>query len=198
VVIYARNPSKVPADIAAHPAVTVIKGELADATALTSAFIADGRKADAVLSTVGPGMGHPGTLPLTEGYRTIIEVMKTQGCTRLIALSTSSAVDAHDKSSLLVRILVFIVWALQRNAYNDIVAYSKLIEEECTKHGIDWTLVRVPGLHSKPNQKIIAGYLGDGNTGVLLSRHAIAEFYVRAIEGKEWLCKAPALSSIAK
>ncbi|KAJ7736763.1 hypothetical protein DFH07DRAFT_753286 [Mycena maculata] len=196
VVIYARNPSKVPADIAASPAVTVVKGELTDATVLTSAFEAG--KVDAVLSTVGPTLGHPSTLPLTAAHKTIISVMAAQDCKRLITLSTSSVEDPRDKFSLAAAILVFIVWVIQRNAYNDIIAYSKLVEEECNKHGIDWTVVRVPNLNTKPNQKVIAGYLGDGKTGVFPSRHAIAEFYVREIEGKEWSCKAPALSSTAK
>ncbi|KAJ6534254.1 hypothetical protein B0H19DRAFT_964669 [Mycena capillaripes] len=198
VVIYARSPSKLPADIAANPAVTIVKGELADEDALTSAFQADGLAVDAVLSTVGPAMGHPRTLPLTVAHKTIISVMAAQGCKRLITLSTSSAEDARDTFGLTVAILVLIVWVIQRNAYNDIVAYSKLVAEECTKHGIDWTLVRVPNLNLKPNQKAVAGYLGDGKTGVFLSRHALAEFYIREIEGKEWACKAPALSSTAK
>ncbi|KAJ6592669.1 NAD(P)-binding protein [Mycena capillaripes] len=198
VVIYARNPSKLPADIATNPAVTIVKGELTDEETLTSVFKADGLAVDAVLSIVGPSMGHPRTLPLTAGYKNIISVIAAQGCKRLIALSTLSAEDARDTSSLTVAILVFIIWALQRNAYNDIVAYSKLTAEECTKHGIDWTLVRVPALTSKPNQKDVAGYVGDGKTGIFLSRHALAEFYVHQIEGKEWACKAPALSSTTK
>ena len=143
-VIYARTPSKLPADIAANPAITIIKGELTDEAALTSAFTSDGRRTvDAVLSTVGPALGHPPTLPLTAAHRTIISVMAAQGCKRLITLSTSSAEDARDRFSLLVAILVFIVWVIQRNAYNDIVAYSKLVEEECTRHGIDWTVSRL-------------------------------------------------------
>ncbi|KAF8175472.1 NAD(P)-binding protein [Mycena galopus ATCC 62051] len=197
-VIYARNPSKLPADIAANPAVTVIKGELTDEAALTSAFTSNGRAVDAVLSTVGPTMGHPSTLPLTAAHRTIISVMAAQGCKRLITLSTLSAQDERDRSSLLVYMLVLLVWVIQRNAYKDIVAYSKLVVEECAKHDIDWTLVRVPNLNSKTNQRTVAGYIGDGKTGVFLSRHAIAEFYVREIEGKEWTCKSPALSSTAK
>ncbi|KAJ7901528.1 hypothetical protein B0H13DRAFT_2027901 [Mycena leptocephala] len=189
VIIYARNPSKLPADLISNPAVTV--------AALTSAFEAGG-KVDAVLSTVGPGMGHPSTLPLTAAYKEIISVMATQGCKRLIALSTLSAEDSRDQFSLIASILVFIVWVIQRSAWRDIIAYSKLIAEECDKHDIEWTLVRVPGLHTKPNQKAVAGIWGDGKTGVLLSRHVIAEFYVREIEGKEWARKAPALSSTAK
>ncbi|KAJ7867425.1 hypothetical protein B0H13DRAFT_2202948 [Mycena leptocephala] len=197
VIIYARNPSKLPADLISNPAVTVVKGELTDKAALTSAFEAGG-KVDAVLSTVGPGMGHPSTLPLTAAYKEIISVMAAQGCKRLIALSTLSAEDSRDQFSLVASILVFIVWVIQRSAWRDIIAYSKLIAEECDKHDIEWTLVRVPGLHTKFNQKAVAGYLGDGKTGVLLSRHVIAEFYVREIEGKEWARKAPALSSTAK
>ncbi|KAJ7495603.1 hypothetical protein FB451DRAFT_1335935 [Mycena latifolia] len=185
--VYPTGTAVLPVEIATNSAITVLKGELTDEAALTSAFEADGRTIDAVLSTVGPAAGHPSTLPLTAASRTIISVMAAQGCKH-----------KRDKSSLIVSILVFIVWAIQRNAYNDIVTYSKLVAEECTKHDIDWTLVRVPALNSKPNQNAVAGYVGDGKTGVFLSRHALAEFYVREIEGKEWSCKSPSLSSVAK
>ncbi|KAJ7475146.1 hypothetical protein B0H11DRAFT_1914173 [Mycena galericulata] len=198
VVIYARSPSKLPADITANPAVTIVQGELTDTAALSSAFEIDGLKVDAVLSTVGPAFGHPSTLPLTAAHKTIISVMANQGCKRLITLSTVSAEDDRDKFSLTVAILVFIVWVIERNAYKDIVAYSKLVEEECGRRDIDWTLVRVPSLNSRPEQNAVAGYRGDGKTGVFLSRYALAEFYVREIESKRWSCKAPALSSTTR
>ncbi|KAJ7268325.1 hypothetical protein C8J57DRAFT_1067441, partial [Mycena rebaudengoi] len=131
-VVYARNPSKLPVQLATNSAITVLKGELTDEAALISAFEAAGRTIDAVLSTVGPAGGHPSTLPLTAASRTTISVMAAQGCNH-----------ERDKSILIVSILVFIVWAIQRNAYNDIVTYSKLVAEECTKHGIDWTVSRI-------------------------------------------------------
>jgi hypothetical protein len=82
--------------------------------------------------------------------------------------------------------------------------YSKFIAEECDKHDSEWTvsdnfqigyasdclLTRFLAC-AGTNQKAVAGY---GKIGVSLSRHDIAEFYVREIEGKEWVRKAPALS----
>ncbi|KAJ7872250.1 hypothetical protein B0H13DRAFT_2553789 [Mycena leptocephala] len=147
VITYARNPSKLPADLISNPAVTVAKGELTDKAALTSAFKAGG-KVDALLSTVGLGMGHPNTLLLTAAYKEIISVMAAQGC----------------KPSSRSRRFI------QRSAWRDIVTYSKFIAEECDKHDIEWTLVRV------------------------LIKRPSPEFYVREIEGKEWVRKAPALS----
>ncbi|KAJ7736760.1 hypothetical protein DFH07DRAFT_1064852 [Mycena maculata] len=157
-------------------AVTVAKGT--DATALTSAF--ESGKVNAVLST------------------TIIPVMvAAQDCKRLITLSTSTFEDPRDKFSLAAAILVFIFCVVQHNAYIVIIAYSKLVAEEGNKHGIDWTVrvVRVLNLNTKAKQKVIAC---DGKkTGIFLSQHAIAEFYVREIEDKEWPCKAHALAFTA-
>lgn len=194
-VIYARTPSKLPANITANPSIAVIKGELTDTTTLTSVFSSS--KIDAVLSTLGPALGHPSTLPLTKAYRTLVPIMAAHGCKRIIALSTSSAEDERDRFNILSKILVTIVWLIQRNAYHDIITYSKVIVDMSNEYDIDWTLVRVPNLNSKSGQKVVAGYLGDGKTSIFLSRYAIAEFYVREIEGKEWVRKAPALSSTA-
>lgn len=91
--------------------------------------------------------------------------MAAHGCQRLIALSTISAEDERDKFSILAYILVTIVWLIQRNAYNDIVAYSNTIASKCDDYAIDWTLVRVPNLDNQEEQREVVGYVGDGRTG---------------------------------
>lgn len=193
-VVYVRNPSKLPEDISSNPAVAVVKGELTDKETLTSAFESGGQ-VDAVLSALGPLWGHPATKPLSAAYSLLIPIMGAHSCKRLIALSTVSVEDKQDKFSIANGLLVGAVWVIQRNAYRDILEYAKVISTEGEKHGVDWTLVRVPNLNDKPNQKVVAGYVGDGKTTIFLSRHAIAEFYVREIESKEWANKAPTISS---
>lgn len=193
-VLYVRNPSKIPQDISSNAKVSVVKGELTDKEALTSAFESGGQ-VDAVLSALGPLWGHPATKPLSNAYGLLIPIMAAHNSKRLIALSTVSVEDKKDKWSFLNALLVGIVWLIQRNAYRDIVEYAKVISSEGDKHGVDYTIVRVPNLNDKPGQKVIAGYVGDGKTSIFLSRHAIAEFYVREIEGKDWVGKTPAISS---
>jgi len=124
--------------------------------------------------------------------------MARHNAKRLIALSTLSAEDSKDRWALLAYILVTLVSTFVGYVYRDVVAYADTIKKEASAHGIKWTIVRVPILTSKEGQKPVAGYIGDGKTGVILSRHAYAEFVVDAIESKEWVDKAPALSSVAK
>ncbi|KIY65591.1 NAD(P)-binding protein [Cylindrobasidium torrendii FP15055 ss-10] len=192
-VIYARTPSKIPQDISSRTNVTVIKGELDDKAALTSAF--DGPKFDAVLSVLGPAQNHPPTRPIAAFYRVFIEIMAAHGCKRLIALSTPSAKDTRDTFSLATWLLVGFVKFFVNSAYRDIVEATEVIKEESTKHGIEWTIVRVPVLTMKTEQRPIAGYAGDGKVGIFLSRHALTEFYLNVLGSKEWIGKAPALSS---
>jgi len=42
---------------------------------------------------------------------------------------------------------------------------------------------------------VVAGYIGDGNTGTLLSRRAYAAFTVHEVENIEWVKAAPLISS---
>ncbi|KAK7692831.1 hypothetical protein QCA50_004466 [Cerrena zonata] len=191
--LYVRNPSKIPSELSSIPAITVIQGGLTDSQALASAFKSGGQ-IDAVVSALGPVPPFGGN-PITEAYRTIIPIMATNGCKRFIALSTYSHPDPRDKFSILNWLMVTTVWLLIGTAQRDILTYSPLIMEECDKHDIDWTLVRVPILTMKEGQRTVAGYIGDGKVGVILSRVAAAEFFVKAIEGKEWVRKAPSLSS---
>lgn len=193
-VLYVRNPSKLSSDISSNLAITVIQGELTDADALRRAFVSGGQ-IDAVLSTLGPVPPYSKEKLITRGYTTLIPVMASHKCKRLIALSTFSHKDPRDKFALLPWLMVSLVWLFMSGAYEDIITFSKYIQEECDKNDIDWTLVRVPGLTMKEGQKAVAGYVGDGNIGVILSRHALAEFFVKAIEEKKWVRKSPAISS---
>ena len=193
-VLYVRNASKVPTELSSSPAVTVVQGQLTDSETLTSAFKSGGQ-IDAVVSALGPVAPYSGGNVIAEAYRTIVPVTAANNCKRLIALSTLSQPDPRDKWTFSSWLLVFFVWLVIRGAQRDIMTYSPYIAEECDKHGIDWTLVRVPILTMKEGQIPIAGYIGDGKSGIILSRVAAAEFFVKAIEGKEWVRKSPSLSS---
>lgn len=193
VVVYARSPDKLPQDLAKHPSVTLVRGQLTDADALSKAL--DG--VHAVLSALGPPTSQPFTYPsntpLAHAYSILIETMKKRDVKRLIALGTASIVDDHDKFDLKFRTLITGVWLLAHNAYKDIVAIGEVIKKE----GADlvWTIVRVPILTNSEAAQTVAGYVGDGKTGTTLSRAGFASFVLGELENNEWLDKAPLISA---
>ena len=82
VVIYARNPSKLPETIVSNPAVSVIKGELTDREALKSALT----DVDAILSVLGPAVRHVSGTPITKAYILLLELMRETNVKRIILL----------------------------------------------------------------------------------------------------------------
>ena len=193
VVVYARSPQKLPADISTNPSVTVVQGELTDAEKLSSAM----QGVDAVLSALGPVVTsvHPANTPLTHGYALAIDAMKKQHIKRLIALGVPSMKDEHDKFSLVVSAMVAAVRMFSRNGYKDLVAIGELIRAT-DPNEIAWTLPRVPFLTDNKERATLAGYIGDGKVGIRLGRAAFAAFVLGELEGNKWCHKAPLISSV--
>ncbi len=118
VVVYARNPSKLPTDLSSSSSVKVLQGQLDDAEKLSQAMEA----VDAVLSALGPAQNHPADKPLTRGYTTIIQVMHEHKVKRLIVLGTASISDPNDRFSVPFFLMVSTVKIVAHTAYEDIVA----------------------------------------------------------------------------
>lgn len=193
VVLYVRSPEKVPDELKANSAVVIIEGQLNDKDALSKAAEA----VDVVLSALGPtvkrGPFHPSNTPLAHAYLGLIEIMHQRHIKRLISLGTASITDPADKYSLAFSAMVNGVALFARNAYNDIVAIGNNVRSQGAD--LEWTIVRVPILTNSESEDVIAGYVGDGKTGTLLSRAGFAAFAVGEIERKEWVKKAPLISS---
>jgi putative NADH-flavin reductase len=193
-VLYVRSPTKIPQDISSHPDVVIITGQLTDVDSLTKAV----EGVDAVISTLGPlvkrGPFQAGGNPLAKAYKLLIELMHTHHVTRLIALGTTSIEDPSDKFSYKFWILVNGVATVARNAYKEFVEIGKVIREEGSD--LDWTVVRVPVLTDQKKNQVVAGYVGDGKTGVSLSRAALTAFIVGELEHGEWIHKAPLISNL--
>lgn len=193
VVIYARNPTKLPDDIKVHEKVTVVEGTLEDEEALGRAM----ENVEAVLSALGPrvtaGPFHSPNSPLAQGYKRLIAVMQRAHCRRLIALGTASIKDKeHDKFSATFLALVTGVATLAYTAYFDVVQLGKVIMESTD---IDWTIARVPVLTDKQSTEYVAGYVGDGKTNAWLSRAGFARFVLEELEGGAWKNRLPLVSS---
>lgn len=190
IIIYARSPQKLPAHLSKHPEITVVKGELQDVAALTTAMAG----ARAVLSALGPTLGNPSGTPIAHGYAAVLEAMRRAGVKRLIALGTTSIKDAKDKFSLVYSGMVAFVSFGANSAYKDIVAVGETIR---ASEDIDWTIVRVPVLKNDKNREVRAGYIGDGGAGAgySLSRQGFAVFVVQELEKGEWIKHAPLVTS---
>jgi putative NADH-flavin reductase len=192
IVVYARNPQKLPAHLNKHPDITIIKGELEVSKALDTALAG----ADAVLSALGPSFGNPSGTPIARGYSAVLEAMRRQGVKRLIALGTPSIKDEQkDKFSTVYYMMVTAVAWGAHSAYKDIVAVGEVIRG-C--EDIDWTIVRVPVLKNDRNREVRAGYIGDDGAGAgyTLARLGFAVFVLQELEKGEWVKQAPLISSV--
>lgn len=192
-ILYVRNPSNVPSELSPYPQITVVKGDLTDARAFASVF-KPGESVDAVLSALGPvspppkGQRHP----ITHIYEALLPVIAAN-TKRIVSLSTIAFKDPRDKFNFMASLITFLIWLLARASWEDVTMFSPLIVEESEKHGVAWTILRVPFLTNAEGQKTVAGYLGDGKVGAKLSRVNLAQLFVQAIEDKRWVRKSPAM-----
>lgn len=185
VTVYVRNPSKVSA---AGPGLTVIEGQLTDTDAIAAAVA--GR--DAVVSLLGPS-GKSTGMPYSSGMREIIRTMERAGVRRLIATATPSAADPKDRFNLSFRLAIGMIKRFAGTAYDDLAAMGQVIRQS----DLDWTIVRLPWLTSRPNNRpAVAGYVGDpGIKLFFLSRERLAEFVVGQLTDQRWVRQAPVISN---
>ena len=189
IVVYARSPEKLPADISSNENLVIVKGQLTDEEALTKAL----QGVDVVLSALGPVVpGQPAGNPVATGYGVILPIMKQVGVKRILLLGAASIVDENDRSSIKYQSLIWSLSTFVPKVYSDVVAIGEVIKTQ--GDGLDWTIVRVPFLTNKDTTATIAGYVGDGKVGMTLSRRAFAAFMVGEIEKREWVHKCPMLT----
>jgi hypothetical protein len=119
--------------------------------------------------------------------------MRAQGVRRLIALGTTSIKDPNDKFSAQFSIIINGIAVVARTAYKDFVAIGEVIRKEASD--LDWTIVRVPILTNQESKTHIPGYVGDGHTGIYLSRPAFAAFVVDELKENKWINRSPLLSN---
>lgn len=185
VTAFARNPRKF---TARSDKLRVVTGTLADAAGIESAVAG----ADAVVSLLGPSGKSAGT-PVTDGTRLIVAAMVKHGVKRLVATATPSAHDASDGSSWSFSLAVRLIKLFVGSAYEEIVGTAKVVRESA----LDWTLVRLPMLTSKPAPRAAkAGYVGDPGIHLFsLSRAALADFLLAQVEDETWRRKSPVVSN---
>jgi putative NADH-flavin reductase len=176
VTAYARHPERLRI---VHRDLRTVGGELDDDAAIRGAV----RGADAVIEGVGA---------VSEGTRRIVTAMQDAGVTRLVAISTCSAEDPADRPDPKVRALVRLVKTAAPGPYAQVRAAAQIIRAS----DLDWTLVRVARLTSRPAAGAIsAGYYGHGAIGLSITRADLAAFLLSQATGRTFVRQAPAISN---
>lgn len=172
------------------PDVRVIRGSLTDVTLLREAV----RGSDAVLSALGPtALRHPSGWPITKATEAIISAMKQENVTRLIAISTGTAVDPEDGFDSKIRIPALLIKLAMPSAYRDIIGLASSIRAS----GLDWTMVRVAFLKDGPAaQRLNVGVYGHTRHSMTVPREDVAKFMFDQIQSRDFIRKAPGVSSL--
>ena len=186
VTVLVRSPEKMTID---DPRLRTVTAELSDDAAIESVIAG----ADAVISTLGPPIDPLVTgTPLTEATATIVATMAAAGVRRLIALSTVSAPDPHDRPGLLDRMIPVGIGILIPNALKEIQGITEVV----TTSGLDWTLARITAPVDNPsNGTLRAGFLGRDDVGVAMTRTDVAAFLVDQLTDTRFVGAAPAISN---
>ena len=168
-----------------NPSLEKIKGNASKAEDIEAALVG----VDVVIQTLGIGLGdmfRPVHL-FSDATRILIAAMRDIGTKRLISVSGFGAGDSRASISPLQRIPFQIVFG---RAYRDKSLQEKLIQQS----GLDWTIVR-PGVLTSGSRTGRYKILSDPSTwrNGIISRSDVADFLVRQIEDRTFVCRAPVL-----
>lgn len=172
-----------------NPDVRVVRGDLSDRNLLKETI----HGSDAVLSAIGPSsLKHPKDLPITRAMEAIISVMKEENVKRLIAVSTGTAVDPGDAFDLKIWLPAQIIRMAMPGVYRDIIGLSRTVRAS----GLDWTMVRVGFLKSRPaSGGLNVGLYGHAEHSLTVSREDVARFMFNQITSQEFIKQAPGISA---
>lgn len=176
VVVYARNPGRLTMQ---HERLSIVTGTLDDREAIAGAI----RGTDAVIELVGA---------INIGTENVIAAMKQHGVRRLIVASALSISDPRDKFDVRRELLFLFVRLVIPHLVRQVIRSAELVRTS----GLDWTLVRIPGLRDTgATGKIQSGYTGTGTFGFRIARADLAAFMLAQIKSRDYTQSAPAVSS---
>ena len=144
VTVVVRDPARLtirPGPAAPHPQLQVTKADIMDPAAITLAV----EGADAVLTAIGP-RGTGATTVSQDSVRSIIAAMQKDGARRLLMVSGSIVADEGE--SFYLRHLIKPV--ARRTFLRHVCADMRAAETEVEASDLDWTIMRPPGLTTKP------------------------------------------------
>jgi len=186
VTAFARTPAKL-ADLA-HPRLTVVPGDVTDASAVASAVAGH----DAVFVALGSGaMNKDGIRE--RGTRHIVDAMEASGVRRLVCLSVLGANETRKSLPWFLKYLIFPLYL--RRAVADHEAQEQVVWNS----QLDWTIVRPPTLTDGEAEG--GFYVGDFLTpperklSLKISRADVARFMLDVVGEARWFGASPAISN---
>ncbi|MFS8116066.1 NAD(P)H-binding protein [Rhizobium jaguaris] len=164
-------------------------GDLSETALLRDAI----RGSDAVLSALGPSsVPHPKDLPITRAIEAIIAAMRQEDITRLIAVTTGTAVDQGDGSDWEIWLPTLAIRYATRSTHDDIIGLAKAIRNS----NLDWTMVRIAILKSDPAfRRINIGLYGHTKHSWTVNREDLAIFKLDQISHGDFVHQAPGIGS---
>ncbi|MER5185635.1 NAD(P)H-binding protein [Streptomyces sp. NPDC002896] len=172
-----------------HPQLAIVIGQLSDRAAVERAVTG----ADAVISALGPSLKRSATgTPLTDGTRTIVDVMRVQKLARFIGLATPSLTDPRDKPHWKHKVLPVMAKLMFPNALTEL----KGMTEAVTSSDLDYTIARITNPTDKAaTGQVRSGFLGHDRVGSAMSRADIAVFLVSQLTDTRYQRAMPAISN---
>ncbi|KAL2866903.1 RNA polymerase II mediator complex subunit MED27 domain-containing protein [Aspergillus lucknowensis] len=203
-VVFARNPSRIPEDLISHELIEVIKGELDDFDALSTA-IAECRL---VISLLGPNVLDKKISPTLyqDFYKSsLFPLMRQHGVRRIFAMGTISIYRPEDHWTLSRSALVLVVRLFANGPYQDIVNIAKVFESDASD--LDWTVYRIamiPGgsdeeswRKDREDGETFVGAVGANGWTISQRRGALARWLVDGVEGgaEDWMESSSSMNS---
>ncbi|KAF9873119.1 NmrA family protein [Colletotrichum karsti] len=204
-VVFARNPAKIPHDLASSPLIEVVKGEMSDSTALSSAMA----QCSVVISLLGPDINNTKIDPslFADIYRSyVFPSMRKHGVRRILAMGTLSIKKSEDHWTMFQTMVTTFMCLFASAIYGNMLNLAKAFENEAD--GLDWTVFRIAqipgesdeeGWRKDREEQLFTGWIGESGWTSSMKRGALAKWLADAAEGKAdgWIGKMPALSSSA-
>lgn len=202
-IVYARNPTKVPSELADHPLLEIVKGEMSDLEALSTAMA----RSSVVVSLLGPQISDRNVGPslFADMYKnSIFPLMRQHGVRRIFAMGTVSIHRAEDSWTMFQFTVVCFMKLLAGVLYRNIINVADTFDRDAD--GIDWTVYRIAHIPGKPDHEswkkdrdsgeALACWVGQKGWSSMIKRAVLAKWLVDGAEGKadEWVRKMPAIS----
>jgi putative NADH-flavin reductase len=184
----ARNPEKLEE---IKDKIEIIKGSVFESSSVELAI----EGSEVVLSTIGPPTGKPcDPTQYEKAMKEIVRIMDKNGIKRYIHIGGAAHLGGENEvwnfSRKLLRLFL--------NLFGKQILVAKHLEwEVLKKSNLDWTLVRPPRIANEPASGNISG---DGKmlNRLKISVEDLTDFILEQITSKEWIRKAPLVSSIGK
>ncbi len=178
-----RRPESFPVE---HDRLTVVGGDATDERTMDAAL--DG--CDAVVSTIGTAYTWRPVQVYSASGRLVVEAMRRAGLRRLIIVTSMGAPrEVHGKGlgqTVLMRLLRN---TFSRTLYDDMLRLEQIV----TASGLDWTIVRPPGLSNDPG----TGYAIADTTidGPGMARADLAAMLLDQVADTAWIGRTAAVAT---